>query len=128
MDQSSFIDNKIEAHSQYLSKLFENSPLSFTWSFTIKGKKYFVEAKCIGPTFEFHAQSNGRDFYQVLDIVYERLEKQMEKKHSKWKDKKVNLSADKVVDISLKRRERQLRDSSKGKKRISKGKSKRWAA
>lgn len=116
MDHSDSATQDVEKKSKKLAKLFVNNPLSFIWSFHVKSGKFFAEAKCLGPSFEFHAEATGRDFYQTLELVHERLQKQMEKKHSKWVNKKDKVPADEVVSISLKRREKEFKEKNSRKK------------
>lgn len=48
--------------------------------------KQLAEVKVLGPSFEYHAAADSDKLYKSLDLVIQKVERQVNKKKDKWKN------------------------------------------
>jgi len=105
-DHEPHLDEKVHERSEKLSKLFGDNPTHASWNFSIEEGNHHCEAKFVGPKFEYHASGHSDNFYKTLDLVAQKIEKQAQKKHDKWKDHKHSTSTKKVVEDAYNKEEK----------------------
>ncbi len=85
LEHTPALDEKIEAKSQKLKKFFEGN-FEVHWTCFVRDGKQWADVKVIGPQFEYHASAHADSLYKTLDLVIAKVEKQIHKKKSKWKN------------------------------------------
>lgn len=86
LEHTPSLDQKIEEKSQKLKKFFEgNFEVQWTCSIIEEGKQK-AEIKVIGPQFEYHAAADSDKLYKSLDLVIQKVQRQVNKKKDKWKN------------------------------------------
>jgi putative sigma-54 modulation protein len=86
LDHTPALDEKIEAKSQKLKKFFEGN-FEVHWTCYIREDgNQCADVKVIGPQFEYHGSAHADSLYKSLDLVIAKVEKQIHKKKSKWKN------------------------------------------
>ena len=85
LEHTPALDAQIEAKSQKLKKFFEGN-FEVHWTCYVKEDgNHCAEIKLLGPSFEYHASAHADSLYKSLDLVINKVEKQVHKKKSKWK-------------------------------------------
>lgn len=86
LEHTPSLDAKIEEKSQKLKKFFEgNFEVQWTCSIGDRGKQV-AEVKVVGPSFEYHAAAESDKLYKSLDLVIQKVQRQVNKKKDKWKN------------------------------------------
>lgn len=86
LEHTPSLDEKIEQKSQKLKKFFEgNFEVQWTCSVVENGRQV-AEVKIIGPSFEYHAAADSDKLYKSLDLVIQKIQRQVTKKKDKWKN------------------------------------------
>ncbi len=84
LEHTPAIDEKIYAKSEKLKKFF-NGNFEVHWFCYAKNKEHCADIKVLGPQFEYHATSKSDDLYKCMDLAVNKIEAQLKKKKSKWK-------------------------------------------
>lgn len=85
LEHTPAIDARIESKSQKLKKFFEGN-FEVHWTCYIREDgQHCADVKILGPAFEYHAGAHAENLYKSLDLVINKLERQVHKKKSKWK-------------------------------------------
>ena len=86
LEHTPSLDQKIEQKSQKLKKFFEGN-FEVHWTCSIKEDgKQVAEVKILGPSFEYHAAADSDTLYKSLDLVIQKVQRQVTKKKDKWKN------------------------------------------
>jgi putative sigma-54 modulation protein len=85
LEHTPAIDQKIQDKSQKLNKYFEGN-FEVQWTCHVRDDgAHCADIKIIGPSFEYHAGAHSETLYKSLDMVISKIERQIQKKKSKWK-------------------------------------------
>ena len=57
-----------------------------TWTCYVEDGLHYAEMKIKGPKFQYNAKAHADNLYKTLDKVVAKIETQVKKKKSKWKD------------------------------------------
>ena len=86
LEHTPSLDEKIEKKSQKLKKFFEGN-FEVHWTCSIKeDDKHVAEVKILGPSFEYHAGASSEKMYKSLDLVIQKIQKQVNKRKDKWRN------------------------------------------
>lgn len=87
LEHTPALDQKIEEKSMKLKKYFDGN-LEVFWTCSVKNDvDHQAEIKLLGSGFEFHATGNSDSLYKSLDLAISKVEKQVQKKKDKRRDK-----------------------------------------
>jgi putative sigma-54 modulation protein len=80
------LDEKINLKSKKLEKFFDGN-VELHWTCSVpEGGKHWAEIKILGPNFEYHASAHSDTMYKSLDLVIQKVQKQVVKKKDKWRN------------------------------------------
>lgn len=85
LEHTPSLDEKIHSKSEKFKKYFDGN-FEVQWTCYTQGQDQWAEIKLIGPSFTYHAKGKADSLYKTLDIVSNKLEKQLQKKKGKWKE------------------------------------------
>lgn len=80
------LDERIKEKSAKFEKYF-NGSCSIQWVCWVHEGEHWAELKVHGPKFDFFAKGCADNMYKTLDLVVEKMERQIEKKKDIWKNK-----------------------------------------
>lgn len=86
LEHTPSLDERIQEKSQKLKKYMEGK-IHAKWNCYVEDHQQFAEIELIGPKCSFHASAHADSLYKSIDLVVAKLEKQMEKKHAKMKNR-----------------------------------------
>ena len=78
LDHTPALDERIREKSERFEKYFEGNT-SIQWFCWVEDNKHWAEIKVHGPKFDFFAKASADNLYKCLDIVCEKMERQVEK-------------------------------------------------
>ncbi len=86
LDHTDALDKKIRKKTQKLERLFEKGS-SIKWTCYIKGGQHYAELAVSGSSLHHHAIAHTDNLYKTLDIVVDKLYKQVKKHKEKRQNK-----------------------------------------
>ena len=86
LEHTPALDQKIQEKSERFSKYFDGQ-VSVNWVCWTDNHGHWAEIKLCGPSFEFFAKASSDNLYKCLDLVCDKLERQVEKKKSKMRNR-----------------------------------------
>lgn len=86
MDHTPALDERIHEKSEKFDKFFDGNG-HIKWTCYVKDQKHYAEAHMFGPHGDWHASACADNMYKSLDLIVEKLEKQIDKTKSKLKNK-----------------------------------------
>lgn len=87
LEHTPALDQKITEKSQKLKKFFDGN-FEVQWTCYVRDDgAHCAEIKLLGPTFEYHANAHADTLYKTLDLVINKIERQVSKKKDKWKNR-----------------------------------------
>lgn len=86
LDHTPSLDTRIKEKSEKFEKYFQGS-IDCQWFCYVQEGKHWAEVKVHGPKFDFVAKASADNMYKSLDLVVEKMERQIEKQKSQWKNK-----------------------------------------
>lgn len=86
LKHSPALEERIHEKSEKLSKYFESN-ITVSWVCWANGTDHWAEVKVYGPGCEFYAKACADNMYKCLDLCIEKVDKQLEKQKSKYKDR-----------------------------------------
>lgn len=87
LEHTPALDQKIQEKSERLSKYLDgNFEVHWTCSVRDDGAQ-LAEIKLVGPSIDYHASAHSDRLYKSLDLVINKIERQIQKKKDKWKSK-----------------------------------------
>jgi len=85
LEHTEALDERIYEKSAKLEK-FIDGEINLKWSCYVKEGNHYAEVDLNGPTFHYHATGHTDSLYKTIDVVVDKLEKQLCKKKGKWKN------------------------------------------
>ncbi|MEK6626724.1 MAG: ribosome-associated translation inhibitor RaiA [Bdellovibrionota bacterium] len=90
LEHTPAIDEKIREKSAHLEKYLEGD-VQVKWTCSIEEpghpSNHVAEIQIHGPKYNFHATACSENLYKCLDLVVEKMEKQLSKHKEKWKNR-----------------------------------------
>ena len=80
------LDGKIKEKSEKLGKFLEGKT-NLKWSCHFDDGHYYTEVSLIGPKFEYHSHSSADNIYKSMELAYQKIQKQLQKRKEKWRNK-----------------------------------------
>lgn len=87
LEHTDALDERIHEKSAKLEK-FIDGDINLKWHCYVKEGNHYAEVELIGPSFRYHATGHTDSLYKTIDVVVDKLERQLSKKKSKWKANK----------------------------------------
>ena len=84
MEHTPSLDERINEKSNKIAKFLDGKS-NLKWTCYVEDGQHHAEVSFIGPKIEFHATSNSDSMYKTLDLVIDKLQRQVTKKKEKWK-------------------------------------------
>lgn len=85
LEHTPSLDARITEKTQKLKKFFEGN-VSVQWTCSVKDGQHISDVKLFGNNFEYFACAKADSLYKTIDMALDKIEKQLEKRKSKWKD------------------------------------------
>jgi putative sigma-54 modulation protein len=86
MHHTPALDQRIQEKSQKFEKYFQGQ-LKVDWHCWVHGDEHWAEVKVHGPKFDFFAKASADNLYKSLDLVVDKMERQMDKQKHLKRDK-----------------------------------------
>ena len=86
LDHTPALDERIKEKTEKLEKYFEGN-LKVEWTCWVHEDKHWADVKVHGPKFDFFAKASADNMYKSLDLVIEKIERQMDKQKEVMKNK-----------------------------------------
>ncbi|MEC7275367.1 MAG: ribosome-associated translation inhibitor RaiA [Bdellovibrionota bacterium] len=86
LEHTPSLDDRIKEKTLRLGKYMEGK-IHAKWNCYVEDHQHYAEIDLVGPKCEFHASAHADSMYKSIDLVLNKLEKQIQKKHSKRKNK-----------------------------------------
>lgn len=86
MEHTPSLDDRINEKTGKLNKYLEGKSHA-KWSCYVKDNNHYADVDLVGPHFEYHATAHSDSLYKTIDMVVNKLEKQLSKKKDKVKNK-----------------------------------------
>lgn len=86
LEHTEALDQRIKEKSEKINKYF-NGQSHLKWHCYVKDGQHFAELHINCAHSNFHAKAHSENLYKTLDIVVDRLEKQINKKKQKVKNR-----------------------------------------
>lgn len=78
LDHTPALDEKIRDKSQKFQKYFQGR-FEVSWVCWVHHENHWAEIKLHGPKFTFFAKASSKNLYKSLDMVMDKMERQVEK-------------------------------------------------
>lgn len=91
LDHTPALDERIKEKSEKLEKYFQGN-INVQWVCWVQGEKHLAEIKLHGPKFDFFAKAAADNMYKALDLVIDKIERQIEKQKDMKRNKLHNSS------------------------------------
>lgn len=82
LDHTPALDQRIKEKSEKFEKFFQGNT-SIQWFCWVEDNKHWAEIKVHGPKFDFFAKACADNMYKSLDLVVDKMERQIEKQKDK---------------------------------------------
>jgi putative sigma-54 modulation protein len=86
LEHTPSLDERIKEKTTKLSKYMEGKTRA-KWNCYVEDHEHYAEIDLVGPGCEFHATAKSENLYKSIDLVLHKLEKQIQKKNAKRKNK-----------------------------------------
>ena len=86
LDHTPALDERIKEKSEKFEKYFQGN-ISVSWVCWVHEEKHWAEVKVHGPKFDFFAKASADNMYKSLDLVVEKMERQIEKQKDQMRNK-----------------------------------------
>ncbi len=86
LDHTPALDQRIKEKSEKFEKYFEGNT-SIQWFCWVHNDEHWAEIKVHGPKFDFFAKAYADNMYKSLDLVVDKMERQIEKQKDQMKDR-----------------------------------------
>ncbi len=106
LEHTPALDQRIKEKTQRFEKFFQGN-INIQWICWVKDDKHWAEMKVHGPKFDFFAKAFADNMYKSLDLVVEKMERQIEKQKDMMRDK---LHNNPYQTPKYKERNKQLKD------------------
>ena len=85
------LDEKIREKSKKIGKFLEGR-INIKWECHYTEGVYYAEASIFGPKFEYYAHADSDNIMKTLELVYQKLHRQMKKQKDRWRNRIHNRS------------------------------------
>jgi len=82
LDHTPALDQRIKEKSEKFEKYFQGNT-TIQWFCWVEDNKHWAEIKVHGPKFDFFAKASADNMYKSLDLVVDKMERQIEKQKEK---------------------------------------------
>jgi putative sigma-54 modulation protein len=86
LDHTPALDERIKEKSEKLTKYFQGN-ISVQWVCWVKDNQHWAEIQLHGPKFDFFAKACADNMYKSLDLVIDKMERQIEKQKDMKRNK-----------------------------------------
>lgn len=86
LEHTPALDERIQEKSQKLNK-YLNGKTHLKWNCFVKDGQHTAEVILIGPHFEYRASGSTDNLYKTIDVVMEKIEKQLSKRKDKMRNR-----------------------------------------
>ena len=86
LDHTPSLDQRIKEKSEKFEKYFEGNT-NIQWFCWVHNDEHWAEIKVHGPKFDFFAKACADNMYKSLDLVVDKMERQIEKQKDQMKNK-----------------------------------------
>lgn len=86
LDHTEALDERIREKSEKLEKFFKGN-IQVQWVCWVHENQHWADIKVHGPKFDFFAKASSDNMYKSLDLVVDKIERQVEKQKDHWKNK-----------------------------------------
>lgn len=83
LEHTEALDQRIKEKSAKLKKYFQDKG-TMKWSCYVKNGEHYAEVNYHAPQCEYHAKAWSDNMYHTIDLVMDKLEKQVYKKKEKF--------------------------------------------
>jgi putative sigma-54 modulation protein len=83
LEHTEALDQRIKEKSEKLNKYFKDKGV-MKWSCYVKNGEHFAEVNYHAPNCEYHAKASSDNLYHSIDMVIDKIEKQVYKKKEKY--------------------------------------------
>jgi len=87
LEHTQSLDDRIYEKSEKLNKYLDGK-INMKWSCYVKEGNHYAEVALSGAHFNYHATGHTDSLYKTIDVVVDKLEKQLSKKKDKWKGRR----------------------------------------
>ena len=87
LEHTPALDERIHEKSEKLGKYLEGNH-NIKWNCYVKEGNHYAEVSLSGPTFSYHAKGHSDSLYKTIDVVMDKLERQLSKQKDKWKERR----------------------------------------
>jgi putative sigma-54 modulation protein len=98
LEHTPALDERIHEKSQKLNK-YLNGKTHLKWSCSVKEGQHLADVTLIGPQFEYRASGTSDNLYKTIDIVMDKIEKQLSKRKDKIRSRIKKMDAPVVLDL-----------------------------
>lgn len=86
LDHTESLDTRIKEKTTKLKKYMEGKTHA-KWNCYVEDNQHYAEIELFGPKFQFHATAHSDSLYKSIDLVVNKVEKQVQKKNEKRKNR-----------------------------------------
>jgi putative sigma-54 modulation protein len=86
LDHTPALDQRIKEKSEKFEKYFQGN-VHVQWVCWVNENEHWAEVKVHGPKFDFFAKAYADNMYKALDLVVDKMERQIEKKKDMYRNK-----------------------------------------
>lgn len=86
LEHTPALDQRIHEKSEKFEKYFQGNT-TVTWTCWVQDNFHWAEIKVHGPKFDFFAKASADNLYKCLDIVCDKMERQLEKQKDQKRNK-----------------------------------------
>lgn len=86
LDHTPALDERIHEKSQHFEKYFKGN-ITVQWFCWVQNNVHWAEVKVQGPKFVFFAKASADNMYKSLDLVVEKIERQLDKQKEQLRNK-----------------------------------------
>ncbi len=99
LDHTPALDERITEKSEKFKKYFQGN-LNVHWFCWVQDGEHMAEVKIHGPKFDFFAKASADNMYKALDLVVDKMERQIEKQKDIKRNKMHDHNTPKYQDIN----------------------------
>ena len=86
LDHTPALDERIQEKSEKFEKYFQGNT-NVQWFCWVHNNEHWAEIKIHGPKFNFFAKASADNMYKSLDLVVDKIERQLEKQKDQMRNK-----------------------------------------
>ncbi|MBF0359850.1 MAG: ribosome-associated translation inhibitor RaiA [Oligoflexia bacterium] len=86
LEHTPALDEKIKEKTHKLEKYLDGNT-DVHWVCSTQEGQHYADIKLSGPSFQYNASADSDNLYKTLDLAVSKMEKQLQRKKEKWKNK-----------------------------------------